>query len=61
MKYLDFWKALVFLSGALILSGAIMYTGEIVRNPQPIPCFLFGGILGVAGLIGLFVSAKKQK
>ena len=59
MKYLDFWKAFVFLGGLLILSGAIMYSGDIIYNPHPIPCFLFGGVSSVVGLIGLFFSAKK--
>ena len=28
MKYLEFWKAFVFLSGLLILSGALMYSED---------------------------------
>ena len=59
MKYLELWKAFVFLSGVLILSGAMIYSGDIVYNPQPLPCFILGGILGLVGLIGLFNSAKK--
>ena len=59
MKYLEFWKAFVFLSGLLILSGALMYSEDIICHPAPIPCFIIGGIMGMIGLIGLFRCAKK--
>lgn len=59
MKYLDFWKAFVFLGGVLILSGAIMFSDVSASNANSIQCFLLGGVSSVVGLIGLFFSAKK--
>lgn len=59
MKYLEFWKAFVFLSGVLILSGALMYSGNIRNNPESLSCFIIGGIMGMIGLIGLFCGKKK--
>lgn len=59
MKYLDFWKAFVFLGGVLILSGAIMFSDVSTSNANSIQFFLLGGLSSVIGLIGLFFSAKK--
>ena len=59
MKYLDFWKAFVFLGGVLILSGASMFSDVSTSNANSIQFFLLGGVSSVVGLIGLFFSAKK--
>ena len=59
MKYLDFWKAFVFLGGVLILSGAIMFSDVSTSNANSIQFFLLDGVSSVVGLIGLFFSAKK--